>query len=91
MTEHIIYKYTLQGIEGQTIIEMPDGAFILHVASVNDVVCVWACVDPDEPIVKRTLALVGTGSLYSPSGLYVGSAITLNGRVVWHVFDLGVV
>ena len=92
MTAHVIYKYGLPGIEGRVTLKMPEGATIMHVASVNDIVCVWVRVKPDRPVVDRTLALVGTGSSMEPEvalGLYIGSAITLNGRLVWHAFDLG--
>lgn len=93
MTPHVIYKYGLPGTQGVVRISMPEGATILKVASVNDVVCLWARVKPDQRIVKRKLALVGTGESMEPDaalGIYVGSAITLNGRLVWHVFDLGI-
>lgn len=83
----LIYKYTLSSEPGPECVTMPAGAVLLHVAAVNDVVCLWATVDPDAAPAKRALYLAGTG--HDPRGEYVGTAVTLNGRLVWHVFDLG--
>lgn len=94
MTDYIIYKYTLPGQQGAFDLNMPEGALVLHVASVNDVVCLWARVKPDATIVTRTFAVVGTGEAMekaSALGSHVGTAVTLNGQLTWHVFDLGVV
>lgn len=94
MTDHIIYKYVLPGEQGVVDLNMPEGATVLYVASVNDVVCLWARVKPDAPIVAHTFAVVGTGAPMEQAaalGSHVGTAVTLNGRATWHVFDLGVV
>lgn len=94
MTDHIIYKYTLPGEQGAFDLKMPEGATVLHVASVNDVVCLWIRVKPDAPIVARTFAVVGTGESMEKAaalGAHIGTAVTLNGQLTWHVFDLGVV
>ncbi len=93
MTEHIIYKYTLDFEVTANIVPMPKGATILHVQAVNDQICVWARVKPDAPSVKRKLAVIGTGNPMPPSvapGQHVGSAVLLGGRLVAHIFDLGV-
>lgn len=92
MTPHTIYKYTLD--EGQHLITMPKGATILHVESVNDVVRMWVMVQPTGESEKRRIATVMTGYNLLPEeaeGDYIGTAVCLNGRMVWHVFDLGVV
>lgn len=87
----LIYKYTLD-VENVQIIEMPKGAVLLHVASVNDSICLWAQVDPEAPMVKRRFGLGGTGKGFiehAGDGGYVGCAITMRGLHVWHVFDYG--
>ncbi len=91
MTPHTIYKYDLE--EGQNLISMPKGAIILHVESVNDVPRMWVQVQAGGAIENRRIAMVMTGHNLDPEelqGKYIGTAVCLNGREVWHVFDLGV-
>jgi hypothetical protein len=93
MTAHIIYRYDLDILAAPNVIPMPEGATILHVDNVNDQLAVWARVKPDARIVQRRLAVVGTGDAMAPEsalGQHVGSAVLVGGRVVAHVFDLGV-
>lgn len=92
MTPHTIYKYDLE--EGQNVISMPKGAIILHVESVNDVVRMWVQVQAAGESEKRRIDMVMTGYNLEPEqlrGKYIGTAVCVNGRLVWHVFDLGVV
>ena len=89
----LIYKYELPGQLGVYELEMPQGAVVLHVASVNDVVCLWATVEPGRLSEQRTFVIAGTGQPMEQAaalGEHVGTAITLNGKLVWHVFDVGV-
>lgn len=85
---HTIYKYVLD-VEDEQQLPMPKGATILHVASVSDQVTLWALVDPDAPVVNRKFVIHGTGHDVTEPDQYVGTAITMNGRLVWHVFDRG--
>lgn len=92
MTPHTIYKYDLE--EGHHVIIMPKGAVILHVESVNDVVRMWVQVQAAGESEKRRISMVMTGHNLEPEelqGKYIGTAVCVNGRLVWHVFDLGVV
>lgn len=93
MTDYIIYKYDLDAYVVDNVIPMPYGAIILYVASVNDQLALWARVDPVASVVDRRLSVIGTGTPLPPEntlGRHVGSAALLNGRLVAHVFDLGV-
>ena len=83
-----IYKYPLDPKDTQRI-HMPDGAEILHV-EVQGVPCLWAIVDPGEPVVLRTIHARGTGH---PMGdaegcTYIGT-IHMPGPLVFHFFDGG--
>ena len=94
MSAHEIYKYTLPSERGIVELDMPEGATILHVDSVNDIVTLWARVKPDVPIVKRRLSVIGQGvdfDVPTALGSYVGVAVTLNGLEPRFVFDLGTV
>ena len=94
---HVIYKYTLPSNQGFVELDMPEGATILHVDSVNDTVVLWARVKPStpsRPLVKRRLSVIGPGEPFDVDtalGLFVGVAVTLNGLAPWFVFDLGTV
>jgi hypothetical protein len=92
MTAHVIYKYVLPSERKVVKLDMPEGATILHVASVNDSVILWARVKPSMPIVKRRISVIGQGADFDVDtalGLFVGVAVTMNGLAPWFVFDLG--
>jgi hypothetical protein len=92
MSAHVIYKYILPSDQGLVDLNMPEGATILHVDSVNDSVVLWARVKPMAPFVKRRLSVIGQGVPFDVDtalGLFVGVAVTLNGLAPWFVFDLG--
>lgn len=94
MSAHVIYKYTLPSERGIFELIMPEGATIMHVASVNDIVYLWARVKPDMPKVTRRLSVIGQGVPFDVDtalGAFVGVAVTLNGLAPWFVFDLGTV
>lgn len=88
----MIYKYTLDVTQPVNRVQMPKGAKILHVASVNDQVCVWARVIPTAPLVDRSLSMVDTGEPLladHKTSRYIGTAVLVSGQLVVHVFDLG--
>jgi hypothetical protein len=94
MTAHVIYKYVLPSERKVVELDMPEGAAILHVDSVNDAVTLWARVKPNMPLVKRRISVIGQGEDFdvpTALGLFVGVAVTLNGTAPWFVFDLGTV
>ena len=90
MKEEKIYKYVLDILDVQDI-EMPAGAKILCVENVNDTECMWVRVKTDAKMETRRVLIVGTGHpLNVGTAKYVGTAPTVGGRLVWHVFDAGV-
>jgi hypothetical protein len=95
MTEKI-FKYELWPTDEQ-IIGMPGGAQLLHVAFQDNDLMLWAKVNPEAPIVGRTIYIYGIGHEIDPSkpARYVGTAFQktfsdgLEAAFVWHVFDGG--
>jgi len=74
MTRTTIQVFVLRA-EEKTVLELPEGARVLDVqmapvvsriglAQVQELPCLWAEVDPDAPIIKRTFRLLGTGKPY---------------------------
>lgn len=50
--------------------------------------CVWALVDTDHMMIRRSLMIFGTGhSIPALIGDHLGSFV--DGAFVWHVFDRG--
>lgn len=84
-----IWKYPLE-LQDRQIVQMPDGAELLHVADQDGVLCVWARVDEQRPPTDRIIYVRGTGHPVERKAdgeihRYVGSA--QQGYFVWHVFD----
>lgn len=93
--EHIVYKYSLTSDD--CIIEMPGGAHVLHLGlqrhPAGDDLCIWACVRPEEPKVKRRFKTIGTGYPFDTPRLgvtHVGTVQHDKGgtEFVWHVFEV---
>jgi hypothetical protein len=88
----VIYKYELRVTDVQ-IISMPKGARVLHVGNQHEHLCVWAVVDPSQPMIRRGFAVFGTGQLGVPQETddvkYIGSVQMRGGALVRHVFDVG--
>lgn len=78
-----IYKYPITG----SSIEMPEGAEVLHVGAQGHNVFVWAKVDSEADMEKRTFIVVGTGwEVPDDSCEFVGTAQTADG-FVWHLYE----
>jgi hypothetical protein len=83
-----IWKYPVLVTDTFTI-HMPTGARILSVQVQDGGAMMWALVDPDAPKVTRTFRVAGTGHKVDAAGVFVGTFQMLNGRLVFHLFDLG--
>lgn len=82
-----IWKFILPVLDMPTV-EMPVGAKVLTVASQNDLLCVWATVDPETSLEMRQFCVRGTGhTLTDDEGAYVGTAMFQQGALVFHVFE----
>lgn len=69
---------------------MPDGAEVLHLETIAQLLYLWALVDSDRSSVERTFAVVGTGHPAPPAeeAAYVGTFFLLDGAFVGHLFEM---
>jgi hypothetical protein len=84
-----VYKYTL-GIEDEQKVRMPIGAKVLSVQMQDDVLCVWALVNPDAGREYRRFFIHGTGHVvrYPDEALFVGTVHLPEHGLVFHIFVL---
>ena len=85
-----IWKFELEIADKQTI-EMPVNAEILTVQTQNEIPCLWALVDPDDPKEDRVIKIFGTGHpIVYDAGVdrkYIGTYQLRGGSLVFHVFE----
>ena len=80
-----IWKYPLSE---KCSFAMPQGAKILTVARQNDESCLWALVDSEAPLCRRTFVMLGTGHEILENNLtFLGSVQYIEGAIVMHVFE----
>ena len=82
-----IWKYPI-GLSIEPVVHsMPEGAQILTVQVQQDVITLWAMVDPDQPRTDRRFVVWGTGHRHSDAEklTYIGSVQM--GPFVWHIFE----
>lgn len=80
-----IHKYHLNDTYDH-FIYIHEGHENLHVNIQNDIICLWALVDPEKPLIKRVIHIYNTGwDCESKSQHYLGTVF--QGPLVWHVFE----
>lgn len=82
-----IWKFELELKESQEI-KLPSPARILSCQFQHGLLMLWAVVNPDLPMHRRTVYIVGTGHPI-PNVVpidYVGTVQQGEGRFIWHVF-----
>lgn len=87
-----IHKYPIDLEAGaDQIVSMRQGATLLDAQLHNGAVAVWAQVDDSRPVVKRRIAVVGTGHDASDisGGRYIATVQLRGGFLVLHFFDMG--
>jgi len=86
-----IFKYQLM-LEPIQTIEMPAPARIISVGVQSDKVCLWVEVWPDaqpKKMIEKKIYLFGTGHGI-PEDIkmkFIGTVITNEGRLVWHLYE----
>lgn len=91
-----VWKYILPVQDEVIELEMPQEAKILHVGTQQEQVCLWALVESEQEKEIRRFRIHGTGhplannagTGYNTFDTYVGTTMMLDGRLVWHVFEL---
>lgn len=87
-----IFKYTVNIANG-SILQMYNGSKIVHVADVSKFmeVTFWAEVDTSLRMVNRTFAVFGTGheipNIDRQHLEYVGTAVSQQGALIWHLYE----
>ena len=82
-----IFKYEIS-VDQDTQLKMPKHAEILHVQSQGDHVRMWVLVNTEAETELRRFTIFGTGWPIEDDRLsYVGTALTMGGGLVWHVFE----
>ena len=81
----VIWKYVLP-LDG--LVDMPEGGIPLSVETQGHEPCLWAEVNPDNPLQQRRFCIVGTGNEVPPEhGRFIGTCLLHAGAFVLHVFD----
>lgn len=85
----VVWKTRLTTAEVQDV-ELPAGARLLDVQLQRDWPCLWALVDPTQPLTPRRIYLTGTGHERSDIG-HAEHVATFQwrGGLVFHIFDGG--
>ena len=86
-----IYKYELGLTQEQEGIDMPVGAKIIKISNQHYGVCIWAIVDTEMKMEKRTFAVYGTGHEIKMALSKLNHLGTINwndGNYIWHIFEI---
>jgi len=82
-----IWKFPII-ITDAVAVKMPAGAQVLSVQVQKEVVCLWAIVNPDNPMEDRRFRIYGTGNpCFSPANRFVGTFQIYGGELVFHLFE----
>lgn len=88
MSSKRIWKYPLRTTDRQQV-EMPAGASILHVGVQDNVICLWALVDPVQEEFPVMIWIVGTGNPVPDEVLLHSNHLgtVQQGPFMWHCFE----
>lgn len=83
-----IFKYPLKIVDEQEIY-IHEHAKILTIQVQDNIPCIWARINPNGSLIKRKIAIHGTGHEcpYYRDDQYIGTF--QYGPLVFHAFDLG--
>ena len=69
-------------------LQLPVGASLLSVAEQHGRLVLWALVTPTNALETRRVSVYGTGHpMPDNPGLFIGSAVMMQGELVLHVFE----
>jgi hypothetical protein len=84
------FQVSLDAVNDHVFFQMPRGAIPLSVGNQDEMLTVWALVDPKRDSVTHEFRVAGTGhSGLSPKRVFLGTAQFRGGALVLHVFDVG--
>lgn len=86
-----VWKFPLN-VTGEDVfhLEMPRMARILSLQTQGNIPCIWALVDPKQPLVRRWFRIAGTGHPIenTDSMTFIGTFQIMQGQLVFHIFEL---
>jgi hypothetical protein len=86
-----VYKYPLVVTDEQQIM-MVNGAQPLSVRKQNDMLCLWALVDPTQPAAAYRVRMAGTGhpidDEWADWDTFIDTLVFNDGLLVFHFFVL---
>lgn len=81
-----IYKYQI--LPPVQILPLTEGAKVVSVGSQSGMLCVWVELDPAAKAVNCAFVPVPTGGEVPEGGTYVGTAQSLDGWMVFHLYQM---
>lgn len=84
-----IWKFSIP-LENKFELEMPGDPHCLHVEAKGNHPCLWAIVDPEEPLQKWPFILVATGEILPEDKhtVYLGTFQLAGAAFVFHLFRI---
>ena len=70
-------------------VPMPAESTLRAVQVQRGVPCLWAEVDPDDPLVDREFFWAVTGERFDPAGMAFVGTVQTDGGIVLHLYDRG--
>lgn len=86
----MVFKYKVP-IGDHVSISLPKGAQILSAQVQRGTPCIWALVDPDQPMVERRFRFAGTGHAIKDDPMTLSFIDTFQmhgGDLVFHLFEI---
>ena len=80
-----VWKFEFAICDDPQITNVPHGAQFLACAMQGTRLCLWAEVDPSQPMVERRFFVHGTGHPIPPTRHYRGTAH--DAPFVWHLYE----
>lgn len=89
--KHTVWKFPVHsdGLTDSASVSLPANAKVIHVDIQNNVLTLWAWVDPDAPVSARRILVRGTGHPAPAPWAATHLGTVFSGPYVWHVFDAG--
>lgn len=81
-----IWKYNLVVTDEQSL-NLPDKAVILSVQLQHGSLCLWAEVDTNNTLDRRTILIYGTGHPMSECEMRFINTVQFNSGLVFHIFE----
>lgn len=81
-----IWKFSFSPSNNLQQAEMPKGSQIVSVQAQNNLICLWAKVDPKKEKIERLFLVRGTGEAWGLGEEWVGTVQM--SPFVWHLLEI---